>query len=274
MAEFLVKATAEEAEKAGQEQGEFEVPKPGFYHVKLIEANAGFSKGSDGEPDPDKPRIECIYEIVGEGMEAAPVTANYGRLWDYITFGDGYAATRRTEFTLAFHPEYTKADVVKGVKLDTDDLVERVVVARIKHEVDKQKTEEAKAADRKAARVMRARIQSLISLDKIDAYSTAEQSGNAYESADQGDPFAEEAQVPGDTDAGDSELLTREELEAMEMKELGSIAKEFDLDPNDSVVKARGGKVDMDKSKAKIIEAILTAQDGTDEGDGDTDNPF
>jgi hypothetical protein len=277
MTKIKIRASAEEAAKAGQDQGEFEVPKPGYYHLKLIEANAGFSKDSDGNEDQDKPRIECVYEIVGEGMEAAEVEKNYGRIWDYVTFGDGYAATRRVEWVLAFDANANVADIVAGkYEIDTDDLVERTVVARLKHEKDKQKTEEAKAADRKASPVFRARIAMLINPANVDEHAVAEYSGDAYGSANGGE---ETTDVFGDTapadENGEYALLTQEELEAMDPKELGATAKEFDLVTDDLLVKVRG-KVNVEKTKAAIIAAILEAQGADDSGGdaADEGNPF
>lgn len=276
MTKVKIRASQDEAAKAGQDQGEFEVPKPGYYHVKLVEANAGFSKDSDGNEDEDKPRIECVYEIVGEGMEAAETDKNYGRIWDYVTFGDGYAATRRVEWVMAFDPQADVNDIVAGkYEIDTDDLVERVVVARLKHEKDKQKTEEAKAADRKAPPVYRARIAMLISPDNIDAHSVAEYGGDAFGSAnggsETGDPFGDTA-PPAD----EPDLLTEEELVAMDPKELGATAKEFDLDTSTMLVKARGGKVDVEKTKAAIVAKILELQGADDapEDGSDETNPF
>jgi len=276
MTKIKIKASAEEAGKAGEDQGEWEVPKPGYYHVKLVEANAGYSKDSDGNEDESKPRIECIYEIVSEGIEGAQTDKNYGRLWDYVTFGDGYAATRRVEWALAFDPQADVADIVSGkYEIDTDDLVERVVIARLKHEKDKQKTEEAKAADKKAPAVFRARIAMLISPDNIDGHAVAEYSGDAFGSANGGeettDIFGDE---PADGDADD--LLTEEELVAMDPKELGATAKEFDIDTAELLVKVRG-KVDVEKTKAAIVAKILDVQGSNEDpadGDGDDSNPF
>lgn len=274
MTKIKIKASAEEAAKAGQDQGEFEVPKPGYYHLKLVEANAGYSKDKDGNEDEEKPRIECVYEIVGEGIECAETDKNYGRIWDYVTFGDGYAATRRVEWVMAFDANADIADITSGkYEIDTDDLVERTVVARLKHEKDKQKTEEAKAADRKAAPVFRARIAMLINPASVDEHSVAEYNGDAYGSANGGDespdPFGDTAPA---NDAPE-DLLTEEELRAMDPKELGATAKEFDLDTTELLVKVRG-KVDVDKTKAAIIAKILEVQAADEPEEDDGSNPF
>lgn len=280
MAKFTIKAKAEDVEKAGEDLGDFEVPKPGFYFLKIVEANPGYSKkkGTD-EEDPDKPRIEVVYEIVGEGASKAEPKANYGRVWDYISFGDGYPATRRAELAMALDPSLTKADIEKGVDFDTDDMVEREVYARIKHEKDKRKSEEEKKT------VMRARIALVLAADSADSYQAAEFDGDAYADADEEEP-TEDSPFEGDEggeDGGD-DLLTQEELEGYDLKELGNVAKEFDLDPKESIVKfsrgANKGKTNPDKTKEKLIEAILEAQSGdeepsgADEDDGDDDDPF
>lgn len=57
-----------------------EPPKPGVYTAKIAEINAGFSKGEDGKPDPQRPRLEVIWEITDKRYKGA-------RIWDYVTFG-------------------------------------------------------------------------------------------------------------------------------------------------------------------------------------------
>lgn len=276
MAKFTIKANSEDIEKAGQDLGEFEVPKPGFYHVKIVEANAGYSK-TDGEEDKNKPRIEVVYEIVGEGMEAKEPGANYGRIWDYITFGDGYAATRRTEFAMALGA--TKEEVESGVDFDTDEMLERVIIARLKHEKDKRKSEEEKKV------VNRARVATVMALDAADGYQEAAFSEDAFagdgEDDGDGDAFADDVEDEG---GEESDLLTQEELEGYDLKELGNVAKEFDLDPKESLVKFKSGekkgKTNASATKKALIEAILEAQNGVedegeDDGDEDADDdPF
>lgn len=281
MAKFKVKAKAEDAAKAGQDTGEFVVPPAGYYHLKIVEANAGYSK-TDGEEDKSKPRIEIVYEIHAVGMDGGHEPEdNYGRIWDYVTFGDGYAATRRTEFTEAVHPG-AKETIENGgeVELDTDELLERIVIARLKHEKDKQKSEEEKKT------VMRARVATVLPLSAAEGatddggpvdFGGDDEEGEAVDE----DPFGEEPEEEEGEE--ESDLLTAEELEAMEPKELSAVAKEFDLDPNDLIVKFKSGekkgKVNVAASKKAMVEAILEAQGGDEESeeDGDVeddDSPF
>ena len=76
-------------------------------------------------------------------------------------------------------------------------------------------------------------------------------------------------------DSGD-ELLVRDELELMELKELGGVCQDFDLTPQDYIVKVRG-KTDADATKAAVIDAILEAQGAADEDTeegADPEDPF
>lgn len=259
MAKFKLQATAEDVQQALEDKGEFITPPPGYYWLKVVEANAGFSK-TDGEEDQTKPRVEMVYEIVGEGTERSEPKANYGRIWDYLTFGKD-TGWQRAAFARAFGIEVVEGQDVDA-EMDTDELIERVVFARLRHEKDKMKSEEEKKT------VMRARVGRLLPPPDADGFSAAEASGDAYAGAEDspadGNPFEETAE----------ELLTEEELAAMDPKELGAVAKEFDLDPNDLVVKVKG-KVDVAKSKAAIIAAVLEAQGGEDDPEpGDDESPF
>lgn len=275
MTKFTLEVDPEDAEKIGQDSGEFVLPPPGYYVLRIVEANAGFSK-TEGEEDKTKPRIEVVYEIDGIGMDGAgEVVDNYGRLWDYITFGKGYAGQRRGEFGVALGlgtKEEFKAG--KKFKADTDELIERKVIGRIKHEKDKVKSEEEKKT------VMRARLASILPLSAADGAIDTSGGEVDFGSEDEDattdvDPFAEEA--PADDGAGD--LLTEEELLAMEPKDLSNVCKEFDLDPQSLIVKytsgANKGKVNVEASKKAMAEAVLEAQNGPAGGDdADDGDPF
>jgi hypothetical protein len=270
---FKIKAKAEDAQKAGEDAGDFVLPPAGYYHLKIVEANAGFST-TDGEEDKTKPRIEVVYEIDAVGMDGAgEVTENYGRIWDYITFGDGYAGTRRTEFAVAMGAD--KDAIANGaeVTLDTDELLERKLIARLKHEKDKRKSEELKKT------VMRARVATVLPLSAADGAvadgGEVDFGGDDEAAAVDEDPFADN---PPDEDVGDG-LLTEEELDAMEPKDISATAKEFDLDPQSLIVKytsgANKGKVNVPASKKAMIEAILEAQGGSpEEPAGEDGDPF
>lgn len=256
----IIKITASGEDTARAEgSGDFVLPKPGLYHVKLTEVKPGYSKDGDGEEDKTRPYLECIYTIVGEGKEGTKPDANYGNLWDYVTFG-GTAGWKRAQFVRAFYPDRVKPGEELNEEIDTDELIERVVMARIKHEAGRTKDDDK-----------RAKIATLFPIGDDFAAAT-EGMEDAYGEAadDTPDPFASEPE-PEEDGNGDG-LLTAEELEEMTLKDLGAIAKEFDLDPTELIVRNRAKKVDEAKTKEAVIAAILEAQNGPAEG-GDED-PF
>jgi len=248
LTKFKISATEEDFEKADQDQGEFVVPEPGYYVLTLKECNPGFSKDDDGNEDKKRPRLECIYEISGVGMEDEPVgDVNYGNIWDYVSFSQA-AGWHRAQFMKAMGI----AEGAGDYEGDTEDLVGTKVIARLARERGRSKDDPP-----------RARLRSLIPFEDRDASAAF---GDASTNGDGAAPEDEE-----------NPPWTQEELEGEELKELGRIAREdFDLNPDDSVVKgtrgANKGKPDLDKTKAKLIEAILAAQDEQDGNDGEGDS--
>lgn len=264
MTKVKMQASAEDVAQAQEDQGEFVVPPAGYYYLRLVEATPGFSK-TDGEEDKKKPRLELVYEIVGVGKEHAEPTMNFGRLWDYVSFSKE-SGWKRAETVRAFYPDRVQVGEALNTEIDTEEIVEREVFARLKHEKDKLKSEE------EGRTVTRARIARILPVNG-DEFASAEAADVEYDgteasNGDDANPFAE----------GGEGLLTGEELQAMDLKELGAVAKEFDLDPMTLVVKNRAKKVDADKTKAAVIEAILTAQGAEDEDtpseEGGDEDPF
>lgn len=253
MTKVKIKASAESFEKAGEDRGDFVVPKNGWYVLQLTELNAGFSKGSDGSEDKKRPRLEAIYQITGVGRDNQAVEENYGNVWDYVSFSDE-SEWKRAEFLWA-HQAVDSKDGDVEMDIDTDKFVEEAmpVLARLKQEKGRNADDEP-----------RAKVAKLLPFTDGD---TADAFGSDAGGEDE-DAFG------GGEEAGEDELLTQEQLEGMDLKELGKIAPEFDLDPNDSIVKVRG-KVNGAKTKAKLIEAILEAQ-GADDGETGTEDesPF
>lgn len=252
MAKVRMKASSDAFEKAGQDQGDFVVPAPGYYVAVAKEINAGFSK-TDGVEDKKRPRLECIYQIEGVGRDNQPTTENYGNIWDYVSFS-AESEWKRAEFLLAFG----LADGAFDGDIETDDLLGTRVLLRIKHEKGRQKDEPARA---KVAKL----------LPYVDGDSNA-----AFGSGSD----TNEPEFGGEEDAGEGvEFLTEEGLGELELKELGEVAKEFDLDPTEFIVRNKAKKVDTAKTQAALIEAILEAQgveeDGAEaEAEGGDDSPF
>jgi hypothetical protein len=241
MAKVRIKATTDDFEKAAQDQGEFVVPPNGYYVLTLKECNDGLSKDDDGNPDPKRPRLECIYEITGVGMEDAPVEENYGNVWDYVSFSAD-SGWRRGQWLKAMHLSDGTKEFNK--EIETDELIGTRVIGRLARQRGRTKDD-----------APRAKLRSLM----------------RFEDSDAGAAFGSGSGAPeGDAEAED---YSEEELQDMDLKELGRIAREeFELNPEDSVVKVRG-KVSNDKTKDKIVAAILAEQGGSDEAEED-DSPF
>jgi hypothetical protein len=241
VARVRIQATTDDFEKAAQDQGEFVVPRDGYYVLTLKECNDGFSKDEDGKEDKKRPRLECIYEITGVGMEDAAVEENYGNVWDYVSFsaesgwrrGQWLKAMGLSDGTEEFNDE-----------IETDELIGTRIIGRLARQRGRTKDD-----------APRAKLRSLMAFEDADA-------GAAFGSAP-----ADAAEEEGD------EPYTEAELRELDLKELGRIAKEeFELNPDDSVVKVRG-KVNNAKTMDKIVAAILEAQGGDDEAGGG-DSPF
>lgn len=258
MAKVKVKATQEDFEQADKDQGEFVLPKPGYYILQLKECNPGHSKGPDGEEDKSKPRLECIYEIVGVGVEDAEPSENYGNVWDYISFSkdSGFA---RARFLKAMNLASGDGDAEADVETDADkpgSVIATKVLARLK------------ITPARGTFSAKAKVASLLPYSERNTVDGTNDAFGGVEDSDDDDD------TPAEDNVADGDDYTEEELSGMELKELGAVAKDdFELDPNTFIVKARGGKVNNEKTKAALIAGILAAQDGDDDG-GSNDNPF
>lgn len=251
MAKIKIKAGKDAVEKAG-ESGDFEQPKPGIYIAELTEVNEGFSKGDDGKPDKSRPRLECIYKIVGEGREGSKPEKQYSRLWDYVSFSEA-AEWKLAQFGLALGLKMKNGGIDDAIEIEADKpgtVIGKQVMIRVKKDSDLEGN-------------YRGKIASLMAVGSGD--DDLGDVDDEPEFADDVDEDEEEAFGGDDEDEGD-DLLTEEDLDAMENKELASTAKEFDIDP-----KQFKGK----KARANIIAAILEAQ-GADSADDDEDDeePF
>lgn len=250
MAGIKIKASKEAFERAGEDLGDFVVPSSGYYHLQLKECSFGYSKSKngDGTEDKDRPRIQCIWSVVGVGREGAEVTENFGQVWDYVSFSED-AEWKRAEFLYALG----LADGTESVTMtiDPEALGGETVLGRLK-QVPNQ------AGDGKQAKVAK-----LLPLEDADAEGAF---GGKKSKAE--DPFGEAESEE------DSDYVTEEELTAMDLKAVGEVAKEFDLDPKEYVVNFRG-KFSSQRTQAKLIAAILEAQGAEPEGsDGEGENPF
>ena len=258
MAKVKMKATAEEIEEGAKDQGEFVLPKPGYYILTLGEVNPGFSK-TNGEEDKKKPRLECIYSITGVGLEDTEPTTNYGNVWDYVSYSkeSGFARGRFLR-AIGLAKDGQPFDGEFEVDPDArDTIIGTKVLARLK------------ITPAKGDYSAKAKVASLLPYSERN---TVDGSSSAFadDATDDGEVFGGGGEEP----AGD---YTQEELETLEPKELGDVARdEFNLNPEDFLVKVRG-KVNVEKSKTKLVDAILEAQAAEDpaaDDGGDAGSPF
>lgn len=261
MGKVKIKVGKEDVEKS-EASGDFEPAPVGLYVLELIEVNPGFAKGEGGKEDKSRPYLECIWRPVGLGREGKPLTTQYSQIWDYVSFGEA-SKWKMAQFALAIGLKTNAKGEIDG-EIEIEDgkpgtIIGTKVIGRLKKDSDQEGNYRPKVGN----------------LSHIDG-AASESGDDAFADDDAGgSPFDD---TPDDT-AGEDDLLTREGLEEIEdLKELGSLAGEFDLTPQDFIIKTRG-KVDPAKTKAALIDAILEAQDGpADDADGGTedlpDDPF
>lgn len=259
MTKVKVQAGQDAVKQAG-EAVEFVDAPPGLYIAELVECNAGFSKGDDDKEDKSRPRLECIYKPIGVGREGEPMPdgVRYGQVWDYVSFGED-SEWKRAQFGLAMgaKPD-AQGNIDVSFETDKDKpgtIIGTKVILRVKRGKDLEGN-------------YRAKCGGVFHIDSGEAAETssafADDAGNEESAPD--NPFGD------DSGAEEEDLYTEEYLIGLEMKDLGEAAKQFDLDPNDFLVKKRG-KVDLDATQAAVVAAILEAQNGSEEA-GDDDSPF
>jgi len=246
MVKVRFKVSKEALQRPDQDMGDFVTPKPGF------------TKDSDGEPDKTRPYLEFIYKITGVGAEEADVTENYGNVWDYVSFSEE-SDWKRAQVLKAYGLSDGEDDFDE--KLETDEFLNRKVIARLK--LAKGQTSD----DPKRAKVAR-----LIAYGS-DVSGAFNSSGTDYGETEYEETF-------GATEE-DRSLYTVDELDAMDLKELGKVLKEeFEQDPVALLVKFQSGKnkgkTDLEETKVAVINAILEAQGEVEEEgtSGDDDDPF
>lgn len=257
MAKVKIKVGKTDVEK-GAASGDFEEAPPGLYTAVLDTCKPGHAKGEDGKPDKSRPYLECIYKFTGEGRDGDKLSKNYGQVWDYVSFSEA-AKWKLAQFAMAMGIPVNAKGELDG-ELEIEDgkpgtVIGREVIVRIKKDSDQDGN-------------YRAKVGAVMPMEgPSDSGSSAfgdDDDDEPEEGDSTDDPF--DGDEEGDDEGGD--MLTNESLEALDNKELGAVARDFDLEPKDFLGK-RDGKTIV-KRKA-LIEAILEAQDGTEGTDGDDD---
>lgn len=257
-----LKFDEEDIKKEEAGGGDFVTPKPGYYLLRVVGADAGFSKDPEtGGEDKSRPRIKVTYAFEGEGVNGGELKGNYGQVWDYISMSEKAGRTR-ARYAKVFYPD----DYESGsVDFDTDDILGKVVVAKIRV---KAETYNGETRDRVS-------ISGLWNQDQFEESSQSDDDdSDVFPSSGGDDDDAFDSDFT-EADSGSSGY-TESELKELDIKELGNVAKEFDIDPKEMVVKYKSGENSGKPNRAAtskaIIAAIMEAQNAADGGGEDDDD--
>lgn len=278
MAKIKIKAGAKAVDQA-QKSAEFEEAPVGLYIAEVKEAEAGYAKNDDKTEDKNRPYLKVTYTLLGVGRDGDdfPEGKRYWPVRDYVSFGEN-SEWKVAQFGLAMGLPIKNGVIDGEIEIEPKKrgtIVGTKVLLSIKADTDQQGE-------------YRAKVRNVNPLTEGEGGSGSGDSGlfdddeDGEPSGDLDDTFGEDE---GTTDG--EEYLTLEELldtdgEYPDLKSLGELAKEFDLTPQDYIVKgtrgANKGKTDPVKTRAALAEAIIEAQgaDGDEEGEGapDEDDPF
>lgn len=195
----------------------------GLYKAVLKSIEAGFSKGDDGKLDKSRPRLECHYQITGEGTNFKKPEAQYSQLYDYVSFSEA-ASWKLAQFLKAFgvinKPGKGSFDVVR--------LINKEVLLKV-------------SADKDLQGDYRARVGTLLPFGgKAEAAGTSEE-----------DEAIEDESFDLDEDEQDvsSGEYTKDELEDMSIPELREVVEKFGID------------VPKGTKKPGVVALILEAQE-------------
>lgn len=256
MSKIKLSVTKEGMEEALEDQGDLVLPDRGMYILRLEAVVPGFTQN-----DKERPNIKMQWKIVGVGREGEKPEANYMHAFDYVSFSEnsqwkrdevaaalGLSIGRKKTADLEMEIDPAKPGTVIGTQ----------VLGRIKHE-----TQEGYDTAPKIAKLL-----PLSSADEVpDAFGDDDDTSEEEPSED---PFdGDEEEEAGDGD----DLLTMEDLEAMAPKELAETAEEFDVDVSEFEGKGRSVAAKKKSKMTQVMEAILEAQGGDEDEDGD-DDPF
>jgi hypothetical protein len=248
VAKVKIKASKEAVEKA-EDQGDFVLAPKGVYVADLVECAPGYAKGDDQKPDKTRPYLECVWKITGVGREDAKPPERYGNVWDYVSFSEE-SEWKRAQFGTAVGLPLKNGEIDGEIEIEEGkpgSVIGVRALLRLKHEKDRENEPKAKIG------------------------WMGPLTGPALSDDPMGDSGPEAAPDPFGDSEGEEDLLTEEQLQAMDLKELGGICTDFDLTPQDYIVKIKG-KVNADKTKEGVIAAILEAQ-GAEEPDADAGTP-
>lgn len=253
MAKIKMKVSKKAAEEAGK-SGDFEKAPVGVYVARLEKIEQKTSKSTK------KPMIEMTWKIVGEGPKKEKPKANYGNIWDYVTFGED--------------TEWKRAEVMNALGKKTkngtfeleDDAAKpgsdigSLVLLRIRADRDLNGDYSPKVG----------KLLPYVDADSSDAFEDDEEEDDdeddeevetedeeTEEEDEEDEDDDEDSEDEDSDDEEDSDSFTKSDLEDMDNKSLGKAAKSLDIDPTEFKGKS---------ARKNLIKAILESQD--------SDTPF
>lgn len=227
------------------EQGEgvaSEQPKPGIYQMRVKEINPGFAKGDDGKIDKSRPRLEVIWETIGDADGDREALADLGReggscegawVWDYVSYSEA------SEWKQAqFFKSIGEANPLKGKKK-----------GKFNAEKHEGKT------------VVKVRVKSDTNLEGDYRAKVAATWPWTDEVEDADDDIDDELDEGSEEESGDElELYTEEDLKEMAPDDLKALAKDWGIE----TVKG--------KRRSTYVKEILAAQEAGEDEDEDDDD--
>lgn len=194
---------------------------------------AKIAEVNEKESSKGNPMLEIIFEITRDS-KGKKVKERYSRIWHYvITDPESGAFFRMKELVKALGLK------LKGT-LDTDKIVGTELQIQVK-------------ADKDLEDNYRAKIGKVLALPE-------DEDDEDEDDEDDDDDIEDEDDESEDDDDDDEEAYTEEDLDELDNDELKEVAEEFDLDIPKRLT---------DKGRAKLIDAILEAQEEGEEDDED-----
>lgn len=250
MAKIKVRAGKAAVEQA-QSGGDFgDPPKPGLYHLKLMKVEQKANKDGKGK------HLSFRWQPVGVGREGAKPEEKLGSVWDRVSLTSEDAEWSRARVALALGAKPNRAgNVDLDIELDETkpgSPVGIICLGRVASDTDLEGNYRPK-------------------LGWIGVNEAAPEDSEAFDDEEEAEDEEEATEDFEEEEEG--ELLTEADLEEYDNKGLAALLTDFDLDKNALTVKVKG-KVNVPKTRAKMIAAILEAQGAEEDEDGGDEDPF
>lgn len=254
MAKIKLRAGKDAVEQAQSSPDFGDPPKPGLYHLKLEAIESKENKDGKGQ------HLVCRWKPVGLGREGTKPDEALGAVWDRVSLSSDAAEWTRARLAIALGAKPNRTGNVQlDVELDSTkpgSPVGTVCLGRVARDEDLDGN-------------YRPKLGTILPLEATS--ENGDEGGFEDDEDDEETTSAFDDEEEGGEEEDD--LLTKADLEAMDNKELAALLPEFDLDPASLKVKVKG-KISVEKTRVKMITAILDAQ-GADEEDEDSDeDPF